>query len=762
MPPISRGFGGRRRPESEPSRVPPGQYVTDDFPVLSAGPTPHTPLAEWSFTIQGALDEPRSWTWDELTSLPSESVTVDIHCVTKWSKLDTIWAGVSVDTLLDGVETSAEYVPPSATAGTRQPPTRRRHRQQGLGRVRVRRRATRPGTRRPRAASCAASLFLEEREVGARARLDTRRRAGLLGGLWLSQLRRSMARTALLRRLNWQLATVIELVDETARVRSIVVEPAAWPGHLAGQHVDVRLTAEDGYQAQRSYSIASAPEDGYLVLTVERLEDGEVSAYLVDELRPGDELELRGPVGGYFVWEESPRRSAPARRRWLGCRPADAPCCATTARSRAWFPCACCTRPARSTRSSTTKSSCASRPSTRSTFASRSPARSPKAGTDTLAESTGNCSVRLPGHRATSHSSTSVARRASSRPRRARLSISATTRADQGRTFRTDMSDGADQRSLLPALPLGDWESTKDTLHLWAQIVGKVRMASTAPRNHWWNVPLYVDVRGLTTRRMHASGGVTFQIDFDFVDQRLVVQTNLGAIESFALVDGLSVAAFDESCTRRCGGSASTSRSGRRRSACPRRHPSRPTRACRVRPRRGRALLAHPRVDRRRVRGVRRLVLRQDEPDPPLLALVRPRLHPLRRRGVPRRLPGADPVNQEAYSHEVISFGFWAGDQKVREPTYYSYTAPEPAACASSPSPRWRRLDRARRRLAGAASVRGGQDGSTTRGRRCSHSWRAPTRPAPTRPAGIGAGARVVVVSQPAAAERSPRTRMRP
>jgi len=114
-----------------------------------------------------------------------------------------------------------------------------------------------------------------------------------------------MARAALLRRLSWQTATVIELVAETARVRSVVLEPAAWPGHRAGQHVDIRLTAEDGYQAQRSYSIASAPEDGYLELTVERLEDGEVSAYLVDELRPGDELELRGPVGGYFVWEES-------------------------------------------------------------------------------------------------------------------------------------------------------------------------------------------------------------------------------------------------------------------------------------------------------------------------------------------------------------------------------------------------------------------------------------------------------------------------
>jgi ferredoxin-NADP reductase len=114
-----------------------------------------------------------------------------------------------------------------------------------------------------------------------------------------------MAGTALPRRLTWQLGRVAELVDETPRCKSIVLEVPDWSGHRAGQHVDVRLTAEDGYQAQRSYSIASAPEDGNLVLTVERLDDGEVSPYLVDELRPGDELELRGPVGGYFVWEQS-------------------------------------------------------------------------------------------------------------------------------------------------------------------------------------------------------------------------------------------------------------------------------------------------------------------------------------------------------------------------------------------------------------------------------------------------------------------------
>ena len=98
---------------------------------------------------------------------------------------------------------------------------------------------------------------------------------------------------------------MVELVNETAWTKSIVLNPADRLSHRAGQHVDVRLTAEDGYQAERSYSIASAPEDGYLVLTVERLDDGEVSPYLTDELRAGDELEFRGPIGGYFVWEEA-------------------------------------------------------------------------------------------------------------------------------------------------------------------------------------------------------------------------------------------------------------------------------------------------------------------------------------------------------------------------------------------------------------------------------------------------------------------------
>jgi ferredoxin-NADP reductase len=97
---------------------------------------------------------------------------------------------------------------------------------------------------------------------------------------------------------------VVNGVTETARTKSIVLDAHDWPGHLPGQHVDVRLTAEDGYQAQRSYSIASAPEDEHLVITVQRLDDGEVSPYLTETLVRGDELELRGPIGGYFVWRE--------------------------------------------------------------------------------------------------------------------------------------------------------------------------------------------------------------------------------------------------------------------------------------------------------------------------------------------------------------------------------------------------------------------------------------------------------------------------
>jgi DMSO/TMAO reductase YedYZ molybdopterin-dependent catalytic subunit len=106
---ITRGFRGRRETDTS-GRIPPVQYETRDFPVLSAGPTPHTPLDQWSFTISEDGEELARWSWEEFRELPSETITKDIHCVTKWSKLDTVWEGVSVDTLLEGIETGAAYV----------------------------------------------------------------------------------------------------------------------------------------------------------------------------------------------------------------------------------------------------------------------------------------------------------------------------------------------------------------------------------------------------------------------------------------------------------------------------------------------------------------------------------------------------------------------------------------------------------------------------------------------------------------------------
>jgi DMSO/TMAO reductase YedYZ molybdopterin-dependent catalytic subunit len=106
---VSRGFRGRRAKEREDARLPPGQYLSEDFPVLSAGPTPSTPLEEWSFTIESETAELARWSWESFRGLPSDEVRIDIHCVTKWSKLDTTWEGISIDTLLDGIDHTATH-----------------------------------------------------------------------------------------------------------------------------------------------------------------------------------------------------------------------------------------------------------------------------------------------------------------------------------------------------------------------------------------------------------------------------------------------------------------------------------------------------------------------------------------------------------------------------------------------------------------------------------------------------------------------------
>jgi hypothetical protein len=230
----------------------------------------------------------------------------------------------------------------------------------------------------------------------------------------------------------------------------------------------------------------------------------------------------------------------------------------------------------------------------------------------------------------------------------------------------------------MPALPLTDWESTKTTLHLWAQIVGKIRMASTAPRNHWWNVTLYVDVRGLTTRRMYAPNGVTFQIDFDFVEHRLVVRTNGGATESFALHDGLSVAEFDERLHGILAGLGIDVPIRESPFGVPMTTPFPADRE-------------HAAYDADAVERFWRILDWTDGVFEEFSGWYCGKTSPVQLfwhsldlavtrfggRRAPAR-PDADPVTREAYTHEVVSFGFWAGDQNIREPTYYSYTAPEP------------------------------------------------------------------------------------
>jgi Family of unknown function (DUF5996) len=240
------------------------------------------------------------------------------------------------------------------------------------------------------------------------------------------------------------------------------------------------------------------------------------------------------------------------------------------------------------------------------------------------------------------------------------------------------MRADAGTRPDLATLALQDWEATKVTLHLWAQIVGKVRMACAAPRNHWWHVTLYVDVRGLTTRRLHAADGVTFEIRLDFIDHRLVVETSRGTAESFPLVDGLSVSEFDESLHRllaRLGVDVAIRESP---FGVPTTTPFTQD-------------TEHASYDPNAVERFWRILDWTDGVFEEFAGWYCGKTSPVHlfwhsfdlavaRFGGRRApaLPAADAVNREAYSHEVIAFGFWAGDQKVREPAYYSYTAPEP------------------------------------------------------------------------------------
>ena len=234
----------------------------------------------------------------------------------------------------------------------------------------------------------------------------------------------------------------------------------------------------------------------------------------------------------------------------------------------------------------------------------------------------------------------------------------------------------------LPQLPLEAWAPTKTTLHLWAQIVGKVKLAATAPRNHWWHVPLYLDVRGLTTRRLH-HGQVSFQIDFDFVDHRLVVRTNRGQQGSFPLQDGLSVAAFDRQLHQlleRLGVDVAIHEDPY---GVPMTTPFP-------------ADITHAAYDPVYVVRFFKVLDWVDSVLEEFSGWYCGKQSPVhlfwhgfdlacsRFSGARAPMaPGVDSVTAEAYSHETISFGFWTGDRTSPFPAYYSYTAPEPTNLSS-------------------------------------------------------------------------------
>ena len=235
----------------------------------------------------------------------------------------------------------------------------------------------------------------------------------------------------------------------------------------------------------------------------------------------------------------------------------------------------------------------------------------------------------------------------------------------------------------LPPLPYEEWRPTKDTLHLWAQIVGKVKLATTTPLNHWWNVPLYVDIRGLTTRRLHASG-VAFALDFDFLDHRLVLRTDQGHTASFALEDGLSVAAFDAQLHGLLADAGVDVPIREQPFGLPMTTPFTEDEE-------------HASYDADAVTRFWRILEWVDAVLTEFAGWSCAKTSPVHlfwhsldlavTRFSGRRVPPppADPVTQEAYSHELISFGFWSGDANVPGATFYSYAAPEPVGIREQP-----------------------------------------------------------------------------
>ena len=286
--PITRGFF-RKRPEGPEGRLPPGQYDTGSgWPVLTAEATPQLDTARWTMTVDGLVEPPTTWTWDEIHALPASTYTGDIHCVTTWSKFDVAFCGVSVDALLEPAGPRRAPVRDGALDDRlhHQPPPRGRHRRQGLGGLGLRRPAAAARARRAGAAAGAAPVLLEVGEVGHPPRADGRGPAGVLGAATATTTAATRGSSSATRATDrdrraidevtpattaWTTGRIIEKelpTPTTVRLRLHVEDRQR---HRPGQHYLIRLRAPDDYTAQRSYSVASDDDDPLLEFLVEKL-----------------------------------------------------------------------------------------------------------------------------------------------------------------------------------------------------------------------------------------------------------------------------------------------------------------------------------------------------------------------------------------------------------------------------------------------------------------------------------------------------------
>ena len=301
---VTRGFTGRGSGDQS-DRIPPGQHLVEDFPVLSAGPTPRVEPSDWKFTVKIGPKPVKTWNWGEFHTLPKTQVTKDIHCVTSWSKLDTVWEGVLIEDILADAELDrpTDFVLAHCydNYSTNVPLT---DLLSGKAMVAL-------SYAGKRVFSCRAFTSGNPPNGGVRcnSRRVTRAAFGSCTAITSTAIRGANNDTPMTENeaqvRSWQSCVIDDIIQQTPSIKSFFLRLSKPFAHTAGQHVDIRLTAPDGYSAMRSYSIASSAVSTPIVeIAIERMPDAEVSPFFHDIAAIGDEIEVRGPLGGHFLWPE--------------------------------------------------------------------------------------------------------------------------------------------------------------------------------------------------------------------------------------------------------------------------------------------------------------------------------------------------------------------------------------------------------------------------------------------------------------------------